>query len=57
MKPAFSLFCLYLRHTFWKVLLLLLAAGAAEWGIFTARWRALPYTCLLYTSPSPRDTR
>ena len=44
MKPAFSLFCLYLRHTFWKVLLLLLAAGAAEWGLFTARWRALPYT-------------
>ena len=30
MKPVFSLFCLYLRHTFWKVLLLLLAAGAVE---------------------------
>lgn len=44
MKPVFSLFCLYLRHTFWKVLLLLLAAGAVEWGVFTARWQGLSYT-------------
>lgn len=32
MRPFVALFCLFLRHTFWKVLLLLAALGAAEWA-------------------------
>ena len=43
MKPAFSLFCLYLRHTFWKVLLLLLAAGGClVWGLRQALRQEAP---------------
>lgn len=42
MRPFVALFCLFLRHTFWKVLLLLAALGAAEWAIF--RFQPFPPT-------------
>ena len=42
MRPFVALFCLFLRHTFWKVLLLLAALGAVEWAIF--RFQPFPPT-------------
>ena len=42
MRPFVALFCLFLRHSFWKVLLLLAALGAAEWAIF--RFQPFPPT-------------
>lgn len=32
MRPFVALFCLFLRHTFWKVLLLLAALGGGGVG-------------------------
>ena len=34
MRPFVALFCLFLRHTFWKVLCCWPPWGAAEWAIF-----------------------
>ena len=34
-----------------------LLGGGLEWGIRYIAAAVLVYTCLLYTSPSPRDTR